>query len=341
MERGVYMGKREEFEKIIKRKGLGLLIVGLFIIVSALVTDAVYYFSNKDFTKDAVPLADAKVGEYAYVDVQIMSDYFAKNDDTGVEHKTYFVWDDQYIYIVDLNNKNRDSLNAIYDYSYSEDENATEPEAVRIYGVATSIPTQLRTIAIDTYNEMKGEKSLTISNFKDYLGTVYIDTFETPNNDIMTNLSVSVIFIALGGILVIAYVCVKSRTKKNMKKVEEKWDSILQEIDSSDCFHYKKANLYVTKNYLISYASGLEIYDYKDIVWIYPHEYRYNGSLSQKSMMIVTKDSKARKLATVNASKKNLNMFDEMYESLLNRMPDVLSGYTKENKAKAKELYQK
>ena len=99
--------------------------------------------------------------------------------------------------------------------------------------------------------------------------------------------------------------------------------------------------MYITKNYLISYAAGLELYDYKDIVWIYPHEYRYNGSLSQKSMMIVLKDSKTKKLATVSASKKNLNMFDEMYESLLNKMPDVLSGYTKENKEKAKQLYQK
>ena len=77
------------------------------------------------------------------------------------------------------------------------------------------------------------------------------------------------------------------------------------------------------------------------IVWIYPHEYRYNGSLSQKSIFVVTKNSKAHKLATVSASKKNLVMFDELYNTFLNRMPNVLSGYTKENKEKAKELYQK
>ena len=39
--------------------------------------------------------------------------------------------------------------------------------------------------------------------------------------------------------------------------------------------------------------------------------------------------------------KKNLVMFDELYNTFLNRMPNVLSGYTKENKEKAKELYQK
>ncbi len=335
------MGKREEFEKIIKRKGIGLLIAGLFVILSTLVTDAVYYFSKKDYTKDAVALADAKTGDFAYVDVSIMSDYFATNDYTGVDHKTYFVWDEKYIYIVDLNDKNREDLNPVYDYSYSEDENAVAPEAKRIYGMVKSIPSDLKKIAIDSYNEMKGEKVLNLTNFKDYLGTVYMDTFETPNNDIISTLSVSVIFFVIGGLLIIAFVCVKARTKKNMKKVEEKWDTILNELDSSDCFHYKKASLYITKNYLISYAAGLELYDYKDIVWIYPHEYRYNGSLSQKSMMIVLKDSKTKKLATVSASKKNLNMFDEMYESLLNKMPDVLSGYTKENKDKAKQLYQK
>lgn len=92
---------------------------------------------------------------------------------------------------------------------------------------------------------------------------------------------------------------------------------------------------------MVSFMSGLEVYDYNDIVWVYPHEYRYNGSLSQKSLMIVTKNGKAHKLATVSASKKNLTLFDEMYDTFLNRVPNALSGYTKENKEKAKEMYVK
>ncbi len=341
MERGVYMGKREEFERIIKKKGLGLLIAGLFIILSALVTDAVYYFSHKDYTKDAKPMIEAKTGEFAYIEVGLMSPYFAKNDYTGTEHFTYFVWDEEYAYIADIKEKDKESLKEIYDYVVNFDEDKAEPATVRIYGKVKTIPSDLKKIAVDGYNEFLGEKTLTLTNFKDYLGTTYLDTYETPISEVINTLSISVIFIAIGGFLVLAYFCVKNRTKRNIKKVEEKWDKILQEIDAEDSIYYKKANLYITKNYLLSYQSGLEIYDYKDIVWIYPHEYRYNGSLSQKSMMIVLNNSKAKKLATVSASKKNLNMFDEMYESLLNRMPDVLSGYTKENKEKAKELYKK
>lgn len=340
MERGVYMGNREEFEKNIK-SGKGLLIAAILMLIAALSGVLTVYLSKKKIMDSPVALADAKIGDYASVDVKIMDTYFATNDYTGVEHKTYFVSDGQYIYIVDINDKNREALNAIYDYSFSEDENKEEPETVTLHGMAKSIPSDLKKIAIDAYNEIMGEKVLNATNFKDYLGTVYLDTYETPLNTMWSEASVGIIFVVIGGFLLFAFYRVRSTTKKSINRFGDKWDTVLQEIDSSDCFYYKKAKLYLTKSYLISYQSGLEVFDYKDIVWIYPHEYRYNGSVSQKSIFIVMKNGKARKLATVSASKKNLVLFDEMYNTFLNRMPDVLSGYTKENKEKAKELYQK
>lgn len=330
------MEKRSEFEKSLKT-GKWLLIVIAFLLCSALVTCGSSFFLEKE--KEPISLVDAKVGDYSYVDVKIMSDYFATNDYTGKEHKTYFVWDEKYIYIVDLNDESREKLNEIYDYSYNSKEEENIPDSVRIIGTAKTIPSDMREITINQYNKMFGSEKLTSANFQDYLGTVYLDTYEKPMDEPLISCMAAIpqLFVAL--ILFIIFYSTRRRTKKNITRLGDEWDSVLQEVDSSDCIHYKKAKIYLTRSYLISYQNGLEVFNYENIVWVYPHEYRYNGRVNQKSMFIVLKNSKARKLATVNASKKNLIMFDEMYESFLNRVPNVLSGYTKENKEKAKELY--
>lgn len=334
------MGKKEEFLKNIKSNKITL-IVGILFLLSSLVSGIVVY-SNKDKEmKDVKALAEVKKDEvYASVDVQVMTDYFATNDYAGIEHKTYFVWDKEYLYIVDLNDKTRESLNTIYDYSYAK-EKQEAPTPITIKGMTKTIPSDLKKIAIDAYNKLYDEKVLNLSNFSDYLGIVYLDTYESPMTNLTTELIVCLPSLIIGVIFIFIYFRKNMVTKKCIGKLEGKWEEVLQEMDASDNFYYKKAKVYITRSYVVSYAGGLEVYPYNDIVWVYPHEYRYNGSLSQKSIMMVTKNGKAHKLATVSASKKNLTMFDEMYDTLLNRMPNVLSGYTKENKDKAKELYQK
>lgn len=334
------MGKREEFLKNIQSAKVTL-IVGIAFLVMALLLGIVSIYEKNKEMQTTTPLGDVKTENvYASVDVSIMTDYFATNDYAGIEHKTYFVWDDNYIYIVDLNNESRDALNAIYDYSYSEEE-MEKPAPVTIKGMTKTIPSDLKKLAIDTYNELYDKKVLTTANFSDYLGVVYLDTYESPVSDLSMDLIICLPSFIIGAIVLFTYFHKNNVTKKCIKKLESKWETVLNEMDASDTFYFKKAKLYLTRSYLVSYMNGLEVYDYNDIVWIYPHEYRYNGSLSQKSIFVVTKDSKAHKLATVSASKKNLVMFDEMYDTFTNRIPNVLSGYTKENKEKAKEMYLK
>lgn len=335
------MGKKEEFLKNIKSNKITL-IVGILFLLSSLVSGIVVYSNKGKEMKDVKALAEVKKEEvYASVDVQVMTDYFATNDYAGIEHKTYFVWDKEYLYIVDLNDKTRESLNPIYDYSYAKEKQEEKPSPVTIKGMTKTIPSDLKKIAIDAYNTLYDEKILNTSNFSDYLGVVYLDTYESPMTDLTTELIVCLPFLIIGAIVIFVYFRKNMVTKKCIEKLEGKWEEVLQEMDATDNFYFKKARVYITRNYVVSYAGGLEVYPYSDIVWIYPHEYRYNGALSQKSIMMVTKNGKAHKLATVSASKKNLNTFDEMYDTLMNRMPNALSGYTKENKEKAKELYQK
>ncbi len=335
------MEKREEFLKNIKNKKITLIIGIILILISLASAGLVYYNKTKEM-QDVAALVDVKEEEvYASVDVKLMTDYFATNDYAGIEHKTYFVWDDKYLYIVDLNDKTREELNAIYEYSYREGEEEQEPSPVTIKGLTKTIPSDLKKIAISAYNELYGETIINTTNFSDYLGVVYLDTYESPMTDLTTELIICLPSLIIGIIVLCVYFRRNSTTKKCIQKLEGKWEDVLNEMDASDTFYFKKAKVYITRNYIVSYMNGLEVYNHQDIVWVYPHEYRYNGSLSQKSIHIVTKDSKTHKLATVSASKKNLILFDEMYDTLINRLPNALSGYTKENKEKAKELYQK
>ena len=39
--------------------------------------------------------------------------------------------------------------------------------------------------------------------------------------------------------------------------------------------------------------------------------------------------------------KKNKNAFEELYQDIINKVPNVLVGYSQENKEKAKEMYKK
>ena len=39
--------------------------------------------------------------------------------------------------------------------------------------------------------------------------------------------------------------------------------------------------------------------------------------------------------------KKNKAFFEELYQDIINKVPNVLAGYSKENMEKAKEMYKK
>ena len=104
--------------------------------------------------------------------------------------------------------------------------------------------------------------------------------------------------------------------------------------------HSKECHVYLTDNYILSYGSGVKLIELKDIVWIYPFITRQRGIVTNKSIYVITNDKKTNVIALVNAmSKKNKSAFDELYQNIINRVPDVLIGYSKENKELVKERY--
>lgn len=334
------MDKKAEFLKNIK-KSKNILITGIALLVISIFLGSLFLYAKEKEMKKIMPLAEVKQENvYTYVNVSAMTNHFATNDYSGMERKTYFIRDDQYLYIADLDEKTVENLKEIYDYSYAEDGREA-PKPVTIKGVTKTIPMDLKEYAIEAYNELYKEDILNSTNFSDYLGLVYLDTYESPMDNLIVDLIICLPPFLIGSFLIFIYFYKNRIIDKIILNLENKWSRILNEMESLETIHFKKAKLYLTRNFAVSYASNLEVYNYEDILWIYPHEYRYNGVLAQKCLFAVTKDSKAHKLATVNPGKKNMILFDEIYGALLKSKPKVLSGYTSENKRKAEELYTK
>ena len=93
---------------------------------------------------------------------------------------------------------------------------------------------------------------------------------------------------------------------------------------------------YLTENYILSYKSKLVKINYMDIVWIYPHTEKYRG-VTNASIMVMDKNGKIHSIGYMNLTPKTSPEYNELYDSLLNKVPNVLHGYTAENKQKAKE----
>lgn len=71
---------------------------------------------------------------------------------------------------------------------------------------------------------------------------------------------------------------------------------------------------------------------------------KYPNVNSEDLIKIVngSNNGKSNVVAVVNTwGKKNKAFFEELYQDIINKVPNVLAGYSKENMEKAKEMYKK
>ena len=131
----------------------------------------------------------------------------------------------------------------------------------------------------------------------------------------------------------------QTKTKKSISKYQSSLKTIEEELESSTTIHNEICKVYLTENYLISYNDGLKIIELKSISWLYPYEYRRNGVVTNRSICIYTSDKQKYMIGNINAWGKNKDSaYNEMYQLLLEKTPDALHGYSKENKEKALKM---
>lgn len=293
------------------------------------------YFGTRDLgdpiSFSEIVMDSSKQDVYADTSIALITDSFATYEEDGViQRYYYFAFDGNNYLIAAIDSDTFKKLDKIYEYSYSEDENMEIPEPVIINGTTFSIGSDLKEIAIKSFNEIIGEEVVTKDNFNDMFGYFYLDTSIDPHDDAIFFYMIALLFFIFDVILIISYVIIFNKRKKVFKKYsQDELDKIFAEIDEDTTIKFEKVKLYLLKEKLIDISEGLEVISYDDIIWVYPFEVKSNRILVGKQINVYDKNLKSHKIGLVN--RLHIKDFDSVYSEVIKKVPNAFFGYTSEN----------
>lgn len=258
---------------------------------------------------------DDNVSRNSYVYTLVEPYRFAKDD----YRKYYLIMDENnYLYIVSLT-----------DEKYEEViELLTNEDFVLLSGSTSLITEDVKEIAIEVYNEIQDKQILTNSNFEDYFGQVYLEV-DADYHDYILPIIIGIISGTLSIIFIIIGISKIVTTKKSLKNIKE--DDLYKLSNELNSPILETKNYILTDNYILFNSNGLIIQSYKDITWIYPYVYYYQG-IRYDSLVYYTKYSKKKNRVMLKTSIKKNNLVDEIINIVKEKNPKVLVGNTKENK---------
>ncbi len=278
---------------------------------------------------------------YAKLNVSLLDSAFATETLDGKEKDYYIAFDENdNPFIIVLNKSGLESLRKIQEYTLSEVK-MEKPDPVMVYGNVSKSDTEVFKYLQDFLKDDDGN-TYSIEDLKKVVGDNYLDTtWDNVEQGIWALITFG-IFSLSGLILIIVYIVRNKKGKNILKEYGRELEKIEEDVNSGKGIHNKKCGVYLTDRYLFSYANGVKLIEIKDIIWIYPFITKQNGITISKCIYIITNNGKSNVIAMVNTwGKKNKNAFEELYQDIINKVPNVLVGYSKENKEKAKEMYKK
>ena len=314
-----------------------ILIIGIIIVIFGLFGGGIlsYFISQEEPTNLSEVTEE---GIFSKIDVELVTSYFATLTTDSSLEKYYFVMEDGYTYIAKIDDDTFASLKENHDYNYSTDPDAVAPDSVTIVGESELIPDEIKNFAIEYFRDSEG-LDITEENFNNLIYPYLIDTYVTKTDTIIDIAIAFGVITVVGLILIMVYMNRHTKTKKSISKYQNSLKTIEEELESSTTIHNEICKVYLTENYLISYNDGLKIIELKSISWLYPYEYRRNGVVTNRSICIYTSDKQKYMIGNINAWGKNKDSaYNEMYQLLLEKTPDALHGYSKENKEKALKM---
>ena len=278
---------------------------------------------------------------YAKLNVSLLDSAFAKETLDGKEKDYYIAFDENdNPFIIVLNKSGLESLRKIQEYTLSETE-IEKPNPVMVYGNVSKSDTEVFKYLQEFLKDEDGN-TYTIDELKSVVGENYLDTTWDNKEEGIFALILFGVFSLSGLILIVVYFVRNKKSKKILEECGRELEKIEEDVNSGKGIHNKKCKVYLTDKYLLSYAGGVKLIELNDIVWVYPFITKQNGITTSKSIYVVTNNGKSNVIAVVNTwGKKNKASYEELYQDIINKVPNVLVGYSKENMEKAKEMYKK
>ena len=325
----------ENILKYVKRQKRLIIIGIIFLAFSFLLFSLSIKQNEKDnknikYLNEIIESNSESDGQKAYLNVRVLSEAFAAYDDTTDAY--YYVSDGDYYYIVYLT---KEKYNEI-----SKEDLSIEP--YKLYGIARYIKDDVKKIIVEDWNSTleEGDEELTNETLFSYFGDVYLDGTSLYSENAVSYIVFGTLIFILGLVLTLVGIIKKKSITSSMKRLDSsEIMNIENEMMDSNSFYYKNVGIYLTNNYLIVINSQFKVYKYNEILWMYKHENFYNGIKTSQSITIFTSDGKTSNIATIALSTKNQKeIFDEIWNTLINKNPNLLVGYTKENIDHFKEV---
>ncbi len=323
---------KKEFKKI-----NNLLIIGIVCAVLTGVCFGVGMYASNRKPKDAKYLNDVIMDNNAkdvsaYLKVAYEPYSFAEYDD-ATDKSFYIISDGEFYYIAYMNDSDYKKM----------DKNNLKEKPVKIYGKTKTITSDIKKLALDTYNEgLEDDKKISSSDFNDYFGGVYLDTTEINSTSVVL-MVIGVITGMMTWVYLLLFVIRKVQTTRVLKKIDDsELEKIEKELDDKEAFHYEKAHLILTKNYIVSLTGKLLFLKYKDVIMMYEHRLRQYGFTTTKSLMVMDRLGKVRPIVQVDGvTKKSKAIINEVAETVASKNENIIVGYTSDNLKKAREIAKK
>ena len=315
--------EENEISKIFKVGKMQLLWC-IILVVIAVVLFGIAFYIDSGVGKTATNLHELiynyqdKEGEYASINLAYVPYGFAIE---GESLKYYFVTDsDNYLYIARITDDT-------YDKMAKQKEEQGDNFSYELTGYVFKIPSDLKKLGIEAYNEAYEEEILTRSNFEEFVGNVYLDETYTPQTDNASVLIVLAFFAFICAIFIfIAFILQKVKASK-IDKV--RMEEAKEELRSTSVKVYSKQKMYLTDKYIVSNYGGLHIYEYSEVLWLYNLINYYRGIATGKSLMAGLTNKK--KVAIGYSRDVNNQTLEEIMDKILEKNKTVRIGFTDEN----------
>jgi len=316
--------EENEISKIFKVGKIQLIWAVVLVVIGIALLGIAFYIDSGD-RETATDLHqliynyEDKENEYASINLAYVPFGFAIE---GENLKYYFAMDsNEYLYIVRITDKT-------YEKIVKQKEEQGDNFFYELKGYVFEIPSELKKLGIEAYNEAFEKEIFTKSNFEEFVGNVYLDETYTPQSENATVLITISCFAFVAAIIVFCvFVSQKIKTAKVDKtRIEE----AKEELRSTSVKVYSKQKMYLTNKYVISNYGGLQIYEYSEILWLYNLINYYRGIATGKSLMAGLANKK--KIAIGYSTDVNNQTLEEIMEKILEKNKNVRIGFTDENK---------
>lgn len=326
------------YKNIKSKKSLLVIGIILFVVFMGL---GLLIYSGEVNAEYEVLTKDTSENVYAKLNVSLLDSAFATETLDGKEKDYYIAFDvDGNPFVIVLDKDGLENLRKIQEYTLSEVE-MDKPNPVMVYGNVSKSDTEVFKYLQEFLKDEDGN-TYTIDELKSVVGENYLDTTWDNKEEGIFALILFGVFSLSGLTLIIFYFVRNKKSKELLEEYGRELEKIEEDINNSRGIHNKECKVYLTDRYLLSYGNGVKLIELNDIVWVYPFITKQNGITTSKSIYVVTNNGKSNVIAVVNTwGKKNKTSFEELYQDIINKVPNVLVGYSKENMEKAKEMYKK